>query len=94
MSQNSQLPVLIDGIQITIPKFIKIKNLPLSPKYQKLNNLVLDTIKEDNDEIPQIILPIINLKPPIISSKKKKQIRNQFKFVDINNKKKNEIKFK
>ncbi len=94
MSQNPQLPVLVDSIQITIPKLIKIRNLPLSPKYQKLNNIVLDTIKEGIDDIPQISLPIINPRPPLITSKKKKQIRSQFKFVENNLKKKNEIKIK
>ncbi len=89
MSHTQQLPVIIDGIQITIPKFIKIKNLPLSPKYKKINDLLtLDTFKEDTDEIPQILLPKINPRPPPISTKRKKEIRNQLKFIDINYKNK------
>lgn len=97
MSCTSNLPILITGNDSPtygIPKFIKLKNLPVSPKYRaRMETSQFDeTIDKLSDlevvEFPVLLTPPISpIKPNISPRKTKQMIKLENTLVGINSKK-------
>jgi hypothetical protein len=83
MSNLSNLPIISTDIltAVPIPKFIKLKNLPISPKYRsRMSNSQFDESTDSLSELSVIEFPLLSTPPiiptkPNISPRKSKEIK-------------------
>ncbi len=82
MSCSTELPLIITTNLNSIPKIIRLKNLPISPKYRaRMSNSHFDesadSISELNcAEFPVLTTPPLSPAKPNISPRKTKEIKN------------------
>ncbi len=83
MSTVTQLPIISTDVLTSspIPKFIKIKSLPISPKYRaKMSNSQFDESSDSLSELDVVDFPNLSTPPviptgPTVSPRKKKELK-------------------